>query len=123
MKSEARKQPKAETIINNTPTSSSDLCLNFTLKKPVNNAKMNAAIEYAVLICPVTPTEVPNVLPISIRRRAARTDIGPEAKLAVTNDGKNNFRGEAPEELELVSIRRDFLSRTICCADSRLGGF
>jgi len=97
------------------------LCLNLTLKTPVNNAKMNAAIEYAVLICPVTPTEVLNVLPISIRNRAPKTAIGPEAKLAIANDGKNNLRREASEELELVSIDRDYIRSIFVCGSNGAG--
>ena len=82
--------------------------LNLTLRTPVSNARTNAAIEYAVLTCPVTPTEVLNVFPMSIRRRAARTAIGLEAKLATTNDGRNNFRREPSEKLGLLSITRDY---------------
>ena len=113
MKSEARKQPKAEAVINKTPASSRDLCLALTLKTPVNNAKANAAMEYAVLTCPVTATGVLNVLPISMRRRAAKTAIGPVAKLAITNDGSKNCRREVPEELD--SIVRDYLRLLFVC--------
>jgi len=59
------------------------------LKAPIRIAETNAAAEYDVLICPVMPTDVLNVLPMSIRRRAAKTDIGPEAKLAATSEGRN----------------------------------
>lgn len=103
MKSGARKQPKADTVISETPASSRDLCRVLMLKKPVNNAKVNAAMEYAVLSCPVTATGVLNELPMSIRRRVANTGVGPVAKLAVTNDGKNNLRREVLR-LESVSI-------------------
>jgi len=40
----------------------------------------------------MTPTEAPNVLPMSIKRSAAKTVIGPEAKLDTTKEGRNNLR-------------------------------
>jgi hypothetical protein len=60
---------------------------------------MKAAIEYVVLICPVVSTPVLNVLPMSTRRRAAKTVIGPEAKLAEANDAKNSLLEEISAEV------------------------
>jgi hypothetical protein len=73
------------------------------LRTPVNNAKMTAATEYEVLICPVTPTDVPNELPMSMRRRAAKTEIGPEAKLEAVKAGRNNLLKRESGTLESAS--------------------
>jgi len=69
----AKEQPKAEMVRNTNPVISSDLCLNLTLKAPMSKAKITATMEEKVRICPVTPTELPNVRPISIRRRSIIT--------------------------------------------------
>jgi hypothetical protein len=90
----AKEQPKAEMVRNTNPIISSDLCLNLTLKAPINKAEITATMEEKVRICPVTPTEVPNVRPISIRRRSI-TVIGTHtAKLEMTNGGRTNLPAE-----------------------------
>jgi hypothetical protein len=49
------------------------------------------------------------------RRRAARTEIGPVARLVMTNDGRNNLRLEAKEKLDSPSIVLDYLGSLFVC--------
>jgi len=73
------------------PPRRSDLCLNLVLRMPVSNATIRAEMEYMVFNCPVIPTEVPKVPPMSINRREAKTEIGPEAKLDMTRDDRKSL--------------------------------
>jgi hypothetical protein len=94
LKLEAKEQPKAEIVMNTRPVNSSDLCLNLTLKAPINKAEITATMEEKVRICPVIPTEIPNVRPTSIRRRLI-TVIGIHtAKLEMTNGERTNLPTE-----------------------------
>jgi len=88
LKLEEKEQPKAEIVKNPNPINSSDLCLNLTLKAPISNAKMTATMEERVRTCPITPTEYPNVRPISIRRSPVRILGGCVAKPEMTSDGR-----------------------------------
>lgn len=78
-------------MISNKPVRSNDLWLNLMLKTPISDAETNAMAECDVLICPRMPTGALNVLPMSIRRRAAKTAIGPDAKLAITSECRNSL--------------------------------
>jgi len=45
---------------------------------------------------------------MSIRRRAPKTVIGPEAKLAAANAGRNSLLRRDPSELESVFMPYDY---------------
>jgi len=102
LKLEEKEQPKAEIVKNPNPINSSDLCLNLTLKAPMSNAKMTATLEERVRTCPITPTELPNVRPISIRRSPVRILGGCVAKPEMTSDGRISL-------VELFLIKSELL--------------
>jgi hypothetical protein len=57
----------------------------------MSNAKTTAATEYVELICPVTPTEVLKVFPISMRRSEANKGKAPAAKLDTIRGNRKNL--------------------------------
>ena len=57
----AKKQPSVDKIPRDIPNNKRDLWLYLTLMIPIVSAVIIATIEFAVLICFVTPIGVPNV--------------------------------------------------------------
>jgi len=66
---DAKAQPNVPSINRVVPVKRSFLELCLILKNPISSEAMNATEAEKVLSCPDTPTDKPNVIPMSIRRR------------------------------------------------------
>ena len=96
VKLDAKPQPNAEMLMKRRPVNSNDLCLNRTHKTPMSKAKTTATMEERVRICPVKPTEYPNVSPMSIRRSPVIIVGAIVEKAEMTREGSINLPEEIP---------------------------
>lgn len=87
----AKLQPNADIQKNNSPANNNDLWLKRTLKAPMSKAKKIPRIDEAVLICPATPTETPNVAPISIKRSPVTITGGATALRAIASERRRSL--------------------------------
>jgi len=76
---DAKAQPNVPSINRVVPVRRSVLELCLILKTPISKEAMNETKAEKVLSCPDTPTDKPNVIPMSIRRRPTSKEGHPIA--------------------------------------------
>jgi len=91
VKFRAKVQLKAEMLQNISPNRSNDLWLNRTLHAPISTAEMVVTRDATVVICPVTPTGLLKVFPMSRRRSLVRIPGVNATKYEMIREGRRNL--------------------------------
>ncbi|MBA7472929.1 hypothetical protein ES707_08261 [subsurface metagenome] len=74
--------------------------MNLTLSPAIRRDMTTATMAEEVLICPITPTEVPNVKAMSMRRSPVSMPGSCNTNLAKPRDGSKNLVPDSSDWLE-----------------------